>query len=98
VTDTDSTPDTSSRLLFIGVFVCEALTLLGLWAFGRLFSWLCWCLFGFDDLWTGSFGTSGGNSGHNDRSRGLKAALGRLAGPEAGFIGLPLKLGVLVIQ
>jgi hypothetical protein len=38
VADTDSTPDTSSRLLFIGVFVCEALTVLGLWAFGRLFS------------------------------------------------------------
>jgi hypothetical protein len=34
----DAAVDTRTRRLFIGVFVCEALTILALWAFGRMFS------------------------------------------------------------
>jgi hypothetical protein len=38
----DSSPDvpldTRTRGLFFGVFVCEALTIAALWAFGRYFS------------------------------------------------------------
>jgi hypothetical protein len=30
--------DAKTRRLFVGVFVCEALTILGLWWFGRFFS------------------------------------------------------------
>jgi hypothetical protein len=33
----DQAGDTARRL-FVGVFVCEAVTLLALWAFGRIFS------------------------------------------------------------
>jgi hypothetical protein len=31
-------PDARTRLLFVGVFVCEAVTILGLWLFSRAFS------------------------------------------------------------
>jgi hypothetical protein len=38
----DSSPhaelDSRTRRLFFGVFVCEALTIAALWAFGRMFS------------------------------------------------------------
>jgi hypothetical protein len=36
--DGDSTGDASARRHYIGVFVCEAATLLGLWICSRLFS------------------------------------------------------------
>jgi hypothetical protein len=38
MSDTDTGRDVSSRRLYIGVIVCEAVTILGLWAFGRIFS------------------------------------------------------------
>jgi len=30
--------DAHTRRLFVGVFVCEAVTIFGLWWFGRMFS------------------------------------------------------------
>jgi hypothetical protein len=38
MTDADSSNDGSARREFVGVLVCEAITLLALWAFGRFFS------------------------------------------------------------
>ena len=34
----DDVTDTKTRLLFVGVFVCEAATIVGLWWFSRMFS------------------------------------------------------------
>ena len=36
--DLDTPLDIRTRRLFFGVFVCEALTIAALWAFGRIFS------------------------------------------------------------
>jgi hypothetical protein len=36
--DSADVTDRKTRLLFIGVFVCEAVTVFGLWWFGRFFS------------------------------------------------------------
>jgi hypothetical protein len=36
--DSDAAVNPRTRRLFIGVFVCEALTIVALWAFGRVFS------------------------------------------------------------
>jgi hypothetical protein len=36
--DSDAAADARSRRLYIGVFICEALTLVALWAFSRVFS------------------------------------------------------------
>jgi hypothetical protein len=36
--DSDAASDARMRRLYIGVFVCEAVTILALWAFGRMFS------------------------------------------------------------
>jgi hypothetical protein len=36
--DSDPAADARTRRLYIGVFVCEAFTILALWAFGRIFS------------------------------------------------------------
>jgi hypothetical protein len=35
--DSDAAADARMRRLYAGVFVCEALTILALWAFGRAF-------------------------------------------------------------
>jgi len=36
--DPDDVTDSKTRRLFVGVFVCEAVTIAGLWWFGRFFS------------------------------------------------------------
>jgi hypothetical protein len=36
--DPDAPADALMRRLYIGVFVCEAVTIAALWAFGRMFS------------------------------------------------------------
>jgi hypothetical protein len=36
--DADDVTDTKTRRLFVGVFVCEAATIFGLWWFSRVFS------------------------------------------------------------
>jgi hypothetical protein len=38
MTDADTASDSRARRLYIGVFLCEAATLLGLWLIGRIFS------------------------------------------------------------
>jgi hypothetical protein len=38
MTDADSSDDGSARREFIGVLVCEAITVFALWAFSRIFS------------------------------------------------------------